>query len=217
MVSSNTIEALAKSLAEAQKEIKPAKKDATNPFFKSGYSTLESVHDACLPALNKHEIAVTQTTRVEGGTILLETTLIHSSGQWISSTYPVVPMKNDPQSMGSAMSYARRYSLAAIAGVVSSDDDGESARARQHPSNTTPKPKESKSEPVNHASGNIKPSEAQVKRLFAIAHKHKWNNDDVKEYLMDKLGIESTSELTWLQYNSMVSYIEAFPKEEVPQ
>lgn len=130
MHKSESINELAKALALAQQEMKAAKKDAANPFFKSHYSTLASVSEACLPALNKQGLSVVQTTSVLESATVLITSLIHSSGQWISSTYPLHPTKNDPQSLGSCLSYARRYSLAAITGVVTTDDDAEHAMDR---------------------------------------------------------------------------------------
>lgn len=201
MKKSDLINELATALAKAQSEMKHAIKDAKNPFFKSDYATLSSISEACLPFLNKHGIAVTQTTEVyETAGVLLVTTMMHVSGQWISSSYPVHPVKNDPQSLGSALSYARRYSLAGIAGVVVGDDDAESAMDR----NTPEKPK------VVATSTN--PSEAQLKRLFAIAHKNNWKDEDLRDYL-EKMGMKSTKELSYMQYESLCKNIEKFPRE----
>lgn len=214
---SEQINEIAKALAAAQSEMKAAKKDATNPFFKSGYATLESVSDACLPALNKHGIAVTQTTARlgDGSLVTLETTLIHSSGQWIGSVYPVHPTKNDPQSLGSAITYARRYSLAAIAGVTVSDDDGEAATQEYRQAHTQTKsaapgaiaPRKT----TSSETGSTHPSEAQLTRLFAIAKKSNWSTVDVKDYI-SQLGIESTKDLNYSQYESLCDKMQKFPK-----
>jgi len=129
---SETIGALAKALAKAQGDIKSAVKDATNPFFKSNYADLPAIVKACKAALAANDIAYIQTTDFLEQETWLETILAHSSGEWVSGRYPVRPVKNDPQGMGSAITYARRYSLAAMAGVVAEneDDDAEAAQGR---------------------------------------------------------------------------------------
>ncbi len=129
---SEHIGALAAALAKAQGDIKSAVKDATNPFFKSSYADLPAVVKACKTALSENGIAYIQTTDFLEQDLWLETILTHASGEWISGRYPVRPVKNDPQGMGSAMTYARRYSLAAMVGVVAEneDDDAEAAHGR---------------------------------------------------------------------------------------
>jgi hypothetical protein len=122
---------LVSALVKASAEIKTAKKDAENPFFKSKYSDLPSIVDACKSALLKNNLVVTQSTTLVNGVTALVTTLHHTSGQWIRGYYPVTAVKADPQAMGSAITYARRYALSAIVGVISEDDDdGESAMGR---------------------------------------------------------------------------------------
>ncbi len=138
------INELACALAKAQSVITGATKDAKNPFFKSNYADLSAVWSACREALSANELAVIQTTEpvdTDGTAINLRTTLAHSSGQWVASVYPVVPQKDDPQGWGSALTYARRYSLAAIAGVApkGDDDDGEAAMQRTASTNNAPK------------------------------------------------------------------------------
>lgn len=128
---------LAKALAAAQGEIQPASKDAKNPGFKradgkvSKYADLTAVWDACRAALAKNEIAVIQAPEVYEGKLILHTTLAHSSGEQISGTFPVTPVQNTPQGIGSAMTYARRYSLASMVGVApeGDDDDGNAGSA----------------------------------------------------------------------------------------
>ena len=122
---------LVSALVKASAEIKTAKKDAENPFFKSRYSDLPCIVEACKSALLKNNLVVTQSTTLLNGATLLVTTLHHTSGQWIRGYYPVTAVKADPQAMGSAVTYARRYALSAMVGVVSEDDDdGESAMGR---------------------------------------------------------------------------------------
>jgi len=122
---------LAKALAAAQGAIKGAAKDAENPAFKRGnsntkYADLTAVWAACRDALAKNEIAVIQVPRYDDNRLILHTTLAHSSGEQISGTFPVIPVQNTPQGLGSALTYARRYSLASMVGVApeGEDDDG---------------------------------------------------------------------------------------------
>lgn len=115
---------LAKALAAAQGEIEDAKKDGTNPHFKTKYATLASVRAAITPVFSRHGLAVTQLNEPHGdGGVCVVTLLMHSSGQWIKSKLYVPVSKKDAQGFGSALSYARRYALAAIANIASDDDD----------------------------------------------------------------------------------------------
>lgn len=120
---------LATALAKAQSEIKGAKKDAENPFFKSKYADLASVWEACRDALSKNELAVAQVTDFgPNGEMVLNTVLMHSSGERMIGSMPImVGDKATAQQVGSAITYARRYGLAAMVGVAPEDDDGNQA------------------------------------------------------------------------------------------
>ena len=130
MNQSEQVSELFKALSKAQSEIRGAKKDSENPFFRSKYADLESVWDAAKKPLADNGLCVVQTTDVLNGEPVVVTTLGHTSGQWVRGVLPLTMVKKDPQSQGSAISYARRYALAAIVGVVQTDDDGESAMDR---------------------------------------------------------------------------------------
>lgn len=135
MNASPTIGKLATALAKAQATMQAATLDGTNPHFKSKFATLASTWAACRDALSANELAVVQPTRIdENGIVVLCTTMIHSSGEWISSEYPVSPERgNTPQAIGSALTYARRYTLAALVGVVADDDDDGNAASQGKP------------------------------------------------------------------------------------
>jgi hypothetical protein len=122
MKSSKTIDKLSAAFVAAQAELKNATFDKVNPHFKSKYATLAGVRDTITPILAKHGLAVAQGTALmgEAGYAVI-TRLMHNSGQWIESEYPFQTDK--PQQMGSAYTYARRYSLAAICGIASEEDD----------------------------------------------------------------------------------------------
>lgn len=132
MNQSEQINELASALAKAQQEIGPAYKDAVNPFFKSKYADLSSVWSACKQPLTKHGLAVLQTVEYQNDRMVLVTTLAHSSGQWMKSCMPIISAKQDAQGIGSAITYMRRYSLAAMVGVTTEDDDGNSACEKQN-------------------------------------------------------------------------------------
>jgi hypothetical protein len=127
---SEQINDLAAALSKAQKEIKGAVKDSTNPHFKSSYADLASVWEACREAITSNGLAVVQTPHTdEAGNCHIVTMLTHASGQWIRDTFSLPPTKADPQGYGSAITYMRRYALAAIVGVAPEDDDGNAASA----------------------------------------------------------------------------------------
>ena len=124
---SEQINDIAAAMVEVQSQIGPAAKGKKNPFFKSSYATLGDVWEACRDALHANGIAVIQGARVVDGKACMETKLIHTSGQWLSSLWEMMPAKEDPQSMGSAITYMRRYSLSAMVGILAADDDGNAA------------------------------------------------------------------------------------------
>ena len=131
---SQEISELAKALIAVQKHVTPATKDANNPFTKSNYATLNSVMRTCREALLENGIWLCQHPAPVDipGCIGLVTKLTHAeSGQWQSSLAVVPLPKADPQGMGSAITYARRYALTSMLGMVTEDDDGEAAKIDQ--------------------------------------------------------------------------------------
>lgn len=124
---SENIEVIVPALIKARAAFKAAVKDASNPHFKSQYVTLDGVVDSVNDALLANGVFCTQQTDVVEGRTVLYTRFLHESGQWIGSAYPVHPIKNDPQAEGSALTYARRYALMALAGIAPEDDDGNAA------------------------------------------------------------------------------------------
>lgn len=127
MIHSEQINELATALAKAQGQTEGAKKDSANPFFKSKYADLASVWGACRQQLSSNGLSITQCPEESDNGIAVETMLLHSSGQWIKSRYTMPVSKVDAQAVGSAITYARRYSLAAIVGIAPEDDDGNAA------------------------------------------------------------------------------------------
>lgn len=127
---STSIVALAKALLKTQGALQPAVKDSTNPFFKSKYADLEAIWNACREALQANGLTVTQFPGYSIGDppfATLTTVLIHESGEWIAGTAGAPLKQPDAQGVGSALTYLRRYALAAVIGVVTEDDDGNAA------------------------------------------------------------------------------------------
>jgi len=126
---SEEVDQLATALSLAQSELKGAKASSTNPFFDSKYADLNSVLEASLPALSKQGLSIVQGTRfcnITNG-FYVSTTLMHKSGQWIrSETRMPIGGKKDAHAIGAAITYGRRYGLAAIVGIAQMDDDGNS-------------------------------------------------------------------------------------------
>lgn len=149
MNTSQSIIKLSQAMLKVQQQLQPAIKDARNAFVGNDYATLNSVMEACKDTLLTHGIWLTQLPTpapVELGTghIGLETKLIHAeSGEWISSTTVIPLPKNDPQGIGSAITYARRYSLCAMLGIVTEDDDGNAACGHSQNTKSQRRPLES--------------------------------------------------------------------------
>lgn len=121
------IDELAEALSAAQHEMGSAVKDAANPFFKSKYADLGAVVKAIKDPLSNYGLSYTQFPIRNEQSAGVITVLMHKSGQWMRSQYTLPLNKFDAQSVGSCITYARRYALQAIAGVPSSDDDGNAA------------------------------------------------------------------------------------------
>ena len=127
MNKSDSIKELATALNKAQSEMSGAKKKETNPFFKKKYADMNSVVDAVRIPFSENGLSYSQFPLFESGCVGVETILMHESGEWISSVLMLPMTKQDPQAAGSAITYARRYSLQSIAGIPSEDDDGNHA------------------------------------------------------------------------------------------
>lgn len=133
---SETIINLSKALVETQKELKQPLKDAKNPFFKSEYVPLENVAEAITESATKHGLAFSQyATTTETGNVSVGTIVFHESGEFIEFPPLILkPENTKPQSIGSAITYAKRYSLSAVFGITSDkDDDGNKANGNGEP------------------------------------------------------------------------------------
>lgn len=190
--SSENLNELFAALAKAQAEMSIAGLTNENPYFKSKYADLAEVVRASRPALTKNGLCVTQQVIInEDGQSLLHTTLGHVSGQWIMTKMRIIPPKNDIQTLGSYITYLRRYSYAALIGVVAGgeDDDGEVAmvEARQVMAkgtslNTKYDPKQQTSETI---------TKEQLEELEYELSEY----PDLAENVMDGLRIQSLADM----------------------
>ncbi len=127
------IHELAAALAKAQAKMTTADKDSVNPHFQSRFSSLASVWEACRGPLTEHGLSVVQGAQATGADVAITTLLLHTSGQWIRETLTMIANDHKPQSVGSAISYGKRYLLASMVGIApaDADDDAEAAEGRK--------------------------------------------------------------------------------------
>ena len=137
---SQAVGKLAAALAAAQAEVRNPPKDSVNPHFKSRYADLATVRDAVLPVFTKHKLSVLQLPCELGDAPGLTTVLLHESGEWVETSVRLRPVKADPQGVGSALTYMRRYALQALAAVAADDDDDGHAATARPPARPAPDP-----------------------------------------------------------------------------
>jgi len=188
MEHSETINQIAAAVIAAQGEMGSAKKTADNPFFKSKYADLAGVVETARPVLTRHGLGVVQSADCDGELAVVETLLVHTSGEWFKSRTVLKPTKADPQGMGSAVTYARRYAYMAIIGMAAEDDGGNAASQpvnRQAPAVSRP-----------HNRTNEVQMEAKRKAYFAQAAKMGVDGDAAKETVKSMFGLEHFAEAT---------------------
>lgn len=191
---SDDLNELFEALAKAQSEMKIAKQDSTNPFFKSTYADLASVVKASRESLSKNGLSVIQRIVPNGGsTSYLHTRLCHSSGQWMESRMLISPPRQDIQTVGSYITYLRRYTYAAIVGVVASeeDDDAEEVMKKPRESGETEQKKEKSI------------SKAQLEVLAGELEGY----EDVLESLLKGFKINKLSDLPCKKYTLCIDRI----------
>lgn len=141
MNKSESIAALAAALATAQGEVENASKNAKNPHFKNNYADLAEILNTVRPVFSRHGLSLVQMPSFGDGICHVETLLTHASGEWISNTASAPVGKLDAQGVGSAITYLRRYSLAAFCGIAQEDDDGNAASSGKAPQAPVGRPK----------------------------------------------------------------------------
>jgi hypothetical protein len=187
MEHSQSITELAAALALAQGELKAVEKTGKSNFGK--FVELGAALEHVLPILSKHGLSVTQMPiTMDDSTTALVTLLMHKSGEWIKSTYPVRMMQTTPQGQGSAITYARRYALMAVVGIAGDDDDGEAGTAGTTPERrqaSAPKP----AKPLDPVISTAKMSLMLGQAKFASGKKER---DEIIAFFTDQTGMKPT-------------------------
>ena len=172
---------LISALIKAKAEFQPIQKNKTNPHYKSGYADLDSVLDAVTPALNNHGLAIIQLVGIVDGKTVLETRLYHESEEFITSVFPL-PETSDPQKIGSALTYARRYSLCAILSVAADEDSNGNAASEKKPE-TRGRLQLKNSTPNNAAAPKTSAVHPQDLRVRFVREVLGYSRDSVVEWL----------------------------------
>jgi hypothetical protein len=179
MKKSESIIELGTALALAQAEMSNPAKNAKNPFFKSSYADLAEVINISKPTLAKFGLSIIQMPYAKGAYVGVETTIIHKSGEYISSRLNM-PLggKKDAQAVGSSITYARRYALAGMCGIAQEDDDGNSATK-------TPTPTQKKNMAINKAMDKLDEAKknADIETATQI---YEWAEDNDYVQVIDK-------------------------------
>lgn len=182
MKKSETLTEFSKAFAKTQQEMKQPLKDANNPFFKSKYVPLENVVEAITESASKNGLSFTQfPSSDEDGNVTVGTLVMHSSGEWIEyDPIKMKPVKNDPQSIGSAITYAKRYALSAIFGITSDqDDDG----------NEDTQTKKQRPKKVNDPVISVEKANYYLKEIAAISAEKGKEDGSIVKWFLNHLGV----------------------------
>ncbi len=212
------------ALAKAQTDFGDIKKDSTADVgsYSYSYATLPAVIEATRKALADNQLFVTQPIVPMMGGWAVETKIAHSSGQFQRSWIPI-NTKLTPQQLGSAITYYRRYQLAAILGIAADeDDDGQAAQsAYKQPQKNSHPPRQTgqtfAGPPAQRQNGQRQPyapknskwqiSESQRKRLYAISQANRWEEEHVKDFMLQEFNCDSSKKLTRVQYDLLCKKI----------
>jgi hypothetical protein len=215
-----------KALIAARKAFAPVTRSSTGQIGQSRtytYADLTAVLESVLLPLLDHGLAVVQ--GVDAATATLVTRLVHTSGEWMQSTYPL-KLDQPPQQLGSAITYARRYSILALLNLATEDDDGAAAQpAPRRPraaGNTAPPaeptgPSERSSEPPAAPRAHARTiTTPQIKKLWATADAHGWQRADVRGWLIGAYSVPSSRAILQEHYDAIIRHLEQGPTTAAP-
>ena len=217
MKTSEKVDQICKALLDFHKEVNRIEKDGENPHFGNSYATIDQIIDEVRPLLAKHGLFVMQmATNDDPSEVKLVTRIYHSSGQWMESPpLTLKPQRQDPQAIGSAVTYARRYSLTSFLSLnTGEDDDGNAA------SDLESKPKQAKQQPKQQAKAQTKNAQGlatdkQWKAIYAICFKKGLEKDQVGELISRMIQREDTSTLTSKEASDIIDGIQDKTKEQL--
>ena len=220
MIKSESIKELATALSKFQNEVQDPAKNSDNPFFKSKYVELDDLLASVRPVLTQNGLSILQEPSSDGTNVTIKTILLHNSGEYIEfEALALKPVKSDPQGLGSAITYGRRYALSSILGVAwNTDDDGNKASGRgEHSKKDGPDPRAQQStqkaapdtaKPLQKAAPTAtnQPDKKQ-QLLIKLAHHTKDSGlsaDDVKQIMQFKFKVNKSSDLSILQIEDLL-------------
>ena len=212
---------LTQSLLAFQAEGVKLQKNAINPHFKNRYIGLDSLMADVLPVLNKCGLVVLQMPCSVDGVPSLTTRIVHgASGEAVESTMPLMLTKQDPQSMGAALTYARRYALMAVLGLVADEDTDGHTPARRSAGASAGNAGAAREAPAGGAApaptADGYATEAQRKRLFAIKKSVGITDGELRAIINAHTGQESTAQIPRDKYEAVCAAVEAWRPVEVP-
>lgn len=170
--SSESCAKLFEALAKAQHLMRPAVMDKINPHFKSKYASLTSVQESYKTPLAEHGLSIIQQVFSYEDKYYIRTLICHSSGEWMANVLKLIVGRQDMQGLGSAITYARRYAVSSLVGVVDTEDDDANLAVESVKKVNVEPPKEFKPQVSQPAKSNL--SDKQIDRYFAIANKSGW-------------------------------------------
>lgn len=199
---------LAKAFITAQKAMDAVKKAATNPAFKTKYADLSEVVEAVVPALNNAGVGVLQNPAFDGEWVTVATTFLHEGGSAVTSTLRLKPSKTDPQGVGSAITYGRRYSLLAMTGAAPEDDDGNASSGPRQQHQQQQRQPEGPSAAAQYAADQLR--QCKSKDEFS----HFWNTQ--KEGLRESLSDGDYAHVVKVMQAEAKRFAEPATKDETP-
>jgi hypothetical protein len=222
---SDSTEKLDTALAKAQGELHAALKESVNPAFRSKYANIKAIVDACRPALAKHLISVTQWITHSDDDRLHIVTRIALAGEWMKAEFSIPVLKRDAHGYGSAVTYARRFALAAALGIVSDeeDDDGNGAADGQEKPYVPYQPKApakggyvprepqgSFSESPAHIQSHTTPRQTKI---VDAMKKHSWKTPQVMELIAIRFKKKTLVDLTDDEFLKVIQVVELQPSD----
>jgi hypothetical protein len=213
MKTSDQINELAAALARAQGEMTHAEKTKTNPHFRNDYADIAAIIEAIRIPFSKNGLSYAQMPTFLEGKSVLATRMMHSSGQWIESHTPILASKADAQGFGSGLTYARRYALAAIAGIAQDDDDANAAVSSMK--KNPPKKAEPQNNVKTFPKNEAPVSQEQIKMLFALAGEKGIRTEPLKAFIEISYGAQSTKELKVWQVQELVGILKTKTADEM--
>ncbi len=199
MIKSESIKELATALSKFQNEVQDPAKNSDNPFFKSKYVELDDLLASVRPVLTRNGLSILQEPSSDGTNVTVKTVLLHNSGEYIEfEALALKPVKSDPQGLGSAITYGRRYALSSILGVAwDADDDGNKASGKEQYKQGSPRPQ-----------AEATPKQPDKKQLLIrLMHQAKESGlsaDDIKQLMQFKFKINKSDDLSVAQIEDLL-------------